>query len=77
MNQGADELDAAGCGLNVRDAVMEKIFVVDSGDLAPGVRTGASGEASSSGAAEKEEGEVKIFLFKYIKNILIQQNIIF
>ena len=56
---------------------MEKIFVVDSGDLAPGVRTGASGEASSSGAAEKEEGEVKIFLFKYIKNILIQQNIIF
>jgi len=56
--KGADELDAAGCGLNVRDAVMEKIFVVDSGDLGPGVRTGASGEASSSGAAEKEEGEV-------------------
>ena len=58
INPGADELDAAGCGLNVRDAVMEKIFVVDSGDLGPGVRTGASGEASSSGAAEKEEGEV-------------------
>ena len=27
---GAEELDLDGCGLNVRDAVMEKIFVVDT-----------------------------------------------
>jgi hypothetical protein len=27
---GAEELDQDGCGLNVRDAVMEKIFVVDT-----------------------------------------------
>ena len=31
--KGAEELDAAGCGLNVRDAVMEKIFVVDTSDV--------------------------------------------
>ena len=27
---GADELDTEACGLNVRDAVMEKIFTVDN-----------------------------------------------
>ena len=53
---GADELDAAGCGLNVRDAVMEKIFVVDtsSGEGEVGGRGGSSNVASM----EKEEGEV-------------------
>ena len=30
MAPGAEELDLDGCGLNVRDAVMEKIFVVDT-----------------------------------------------
>ena len=53
---GADELDAAGCGLNVRDAVMEKIFVVDT--------TSCEGEGLGKGVSsnvvsmEKEEGEV-------------------
>ena len=30
FSKGAEELDVHGCGLNVRDAVMEKIFVVDT-----------------------------------------------
>merc|ERR1719452_116106 len=46
--KGAEELDNAGCGLNVRDAVMEKIFVVDTTEEERGrVKEG-----------EKEEGEV-------------------
>ena len=53
--KGAEELDAAGCGLNVRDAVMEKIFVVDT---TPDIE-GLNGRASGLGqAGEKEEGEV-------------------
>ena len=53
---GADELDAAGCGLNVRDAVMEKIFVVDtSSSDAEGLGKGSVNTAAS---VEKEEGEV-------------------
>jgi len=51
--KGAEELDAAGCGLNVRDAVMEKIFVVDTSDSGEG----CSGRLSKEGG-EKEEGEV-------------------
>merc|ERR1712096_378312 len=51
--KGAEELDAAGCGLNVRDAVMEKIFVVDTSDAADC----GSGRLSKE-CGEKEEGEV-------------------
>ena len=54
--KGADEVDASGSGLNVRDAVMEKIFVVDSSSGAGGV--GGAGGGPSSSSAEKEEGEV-------------------
>ena len=46
--KGAEELDTAGCGLNVRDAVMEKIFVVDT----------AEEERGRAKEGEKEEGEV-------------------
>ena len=52
--KGAEELDAAGCGLNVRDAVMEKIFVVDTSDSGEG----CAGRLGKEGAGEKEEGEV-------------------
>ena len=61
---GADELDAVGCGLNIRDAVMEKIFVLDSSETSSGggESSGRSTEQgagqSGSGPAEKEEGEV-------------------
>jgi len=51
--KGAEELDTAGCGLNVRDAVMEKIFVVDTSDSGDC----GSGRLSKEGS-EKEEGEV-------------------
>jgi len=54
--KGADELDAAGCGLNVRDAVMEKIFVVDT-STCDGEGIG-KGTTSSAVTMEKEEGEV-------------------
>merc|ERR1719474_2381091 len=54
--KGADELDAAGCGLNVRDAVMEKIFVVDTSTCdGEGI---VKGTTSSAVTMEKEEGEV-------------------
>ena len=53
--KGAEELDAAGCGLNVRDAVMEKIFVVDTSDAGEGC-SGKEGGRGEGG--EKEEGEV-------------------
>lgn len=46
--KGAEELDNAGCGLNVRDAVMEKIFVVDTTEE----------ERGRAKEGEKEEGEV-------------------
>ena len=46
-------LDAAGCGRNVRDAVMEKIIVVNT--TSRGMGKGASNSAASM---EKEEGEV-------------------
>ena len=61
---GADELDAVGCGLNIRDAVMEKIFVLDSsetssgGGESSGRNTEQGAGQSGSGSAEKEEGEV-------------------
>ena len=49
-------MDAAGCGLNVRDAVMEKIFVVDTSTCdGEGIGKGAT---SSAVTMEKEEGEV-------------------
>ena len=48
--KGAEELDAAGCGLNVRDAVMEKIFVVDSSDC---VHSGEEGGARTDPANSK------------------------
>ncbi len=56
-NPGAEELDNDGCGLNVRDAVMEKIFTVDntSGHETQKER---EGEASRVQMGEKEEGEV-------------------
>ena len=44
--KGADDLDSVGCGLNVRDACMEKIFLVDS----------SSGEG---GACRTEAGDNK------------------
>ncbi|XP_023332260.1 uncharacterized protein LOC111704281, partial [Eurytemora carolleeae] len=55
--KGAEELDNDGCGLNVRDAVMEKIFTVDntSGHETQKER---EGEASRVQMGEKEEGEV-------------------
>lgn len=62
--KGADELDAVGCGLNIRDAVMEKIFVLDSsetssgGGESSGRNTEQGAGQSGSGSAEKEEGEV-------------------
>ena len=54
---GAEELEAVGCGLNVRDAVMEKIFVVDSSS-GEGCGEGAGRGGASPSSSEKEEGEV-------------------
>ena len=48
--KGADDLDSEGCGLNVRDAVMEKIFVVDSSDC---VHSGEEGGARTDPANSK------------------------
>jgi len=45
--KGADELDAVGCGLNIRDAVMEKIFVLDSSE------TSSSGGESSGRSTDQ------------------------
>ena len=56
--KGADELDAVGCGLNIRDAVMEKIFVVDSSNTDGGRGSSCGMGGASSSSAEKEEGEV-------------------
>lgn len=65
--KGAEELDQAGCGLNVRDAVMEKIFVVDMTEPQVGVVGGQGGSSCSNlkeaggcqeDRSEKEEGEV-------------------
>ena len=64
--KGADDLDSVGCGLNVRDACMEKIFVVDScsgeADGEPDsinmAEDGGRPEAGTSSGSEKEEGEV-------------------
>jgi len=53
--KGAEELDAHGCGLNVRDAVMEKIFVVDTSPDMEGLNGRVSGLGQ---VGEKEEGEV-------------------
>lgn len=47
--KGAEELDQGACGLSVRDAVMERIFTVD---------TTSGQEGSKSHNGEKEEGEV-------------------
>jgi len=51
--KGADELDTEACGLNVRDAVMEKIFTVDNTG-----QDGGKESARSHASGEKEEGEV-------------------
>jgi len=59
--KGAEELDQVGCGLNVRDAVMEKIFVVDTNDqVVDGDQevVGSSIKSEGEGGSEKEEGEV-------------------
>ena len=64
--KGADDLDSVGCGLNVRDACMEKIFVVDSSsgetdgepDSINMAEDGGRPEAGTSSGSEKEEGEV-------------------
>ena len=64
---GAEELDQGGCGLSVRDAVMERIFTVDTAIENPvtnvkeaGSSSARGGSAGHSGAmgGEKEEGEV-------------------
>ena len=61
--KGADDLDSVGCGLNVRDACMEKIFLVDSSGEGGGEASVEDGgacrtESGGSGGSEKEEGEV-------------------
>lgn len=64
--KGAEELDQDGCGLNVRDAVMEKIFVVDTATNETSkegeeMENGGGGTTTCGGrvqSGEKEEGEV-------------------
>ena len=66
--KGADDLDSVGCGLNVRDACMEKIFLVESSTVEGEVEGGpdsinlvegdSRGEPGQSTSSEKEEGEV-------------------
>ena len=65
---GAEELDQGGCGLSVRDAVMERIFTVDTtleNPVSNVKEPGSSARSSGGGAGhsgsmggEKEEGEV-------------------
>lgn len=56
--KGADDLSSVGCGLNVRDACMEKIFVVESSECLGGGEEGGRSEPGTSSHQEKEEGEV-------------------
>merc|ERR1719281_1527722 len=56
--KGADELDAVGCGLNVRDAVMEKIFVLDSSETSSGGGE-SSGRNTEQGAGQSGSGSAE------------------
>ena len=55
--KGADDLDTVGCGLNVRDARMEKIFLVDSSDTAG--EAGGDNSVEEGGACRAESGDNK------------------
>ena len=56
--KGADDLDAVGCGLNVRDACMERIFLVDTSDSQTG-EAGGEHSGEEAGACRTEGGENK------------------
>ena len=55
--KGAEDLETVGCGLNVRDACMEKIFLVDSSDTA-GEAAGDHG-VGEGGPCRVESGDNK------------------
>ena len=55
--KGADDLDTVGCGLNVRDALMEKIFLVDNSDTAE--EAGGDNSVEVGGACRTESGDNK------------------
>ena len=55
--KGADDLDTVGCGLNVRDACMERIFLVDSSDTAE--EAGGDNSVEVGGACRTGAGDNK------------------